>query len=394
MARRAFLHLGTPKSGTTYLQSLWWQQRQELREQGLLLLGSNKHVQFHASAAIRGSQALLGTMTPHQQGAWDRLLRLSGDWDGDVLLSQEHLVATPTDRAAAAVAAMSQAAEEVHVVVTARDLARQVPSAWQQRIKHGSSVTLEEFCAQVSEDDPGFNFWRYQDVPRILTRWSAGLPPAQVHVVPLPRPGGPRDLLWRRVCDLLGLDAEALSASAPMANESLAPEKIEFLRRVNDEFPEASQDVLASRHLRRALVTHLIGTGERPKALTLSPQMQSWAAERSDRMVQQLEAAAWDVVGDLSDLRSVPDPTDGVDPATVEPATVLDVAVTAVAALVRESAPHEEAAKASGGQSGAEAAPSGQAADRTTSVAGGSPVRRLLGRLAHLRRRQRGTNAQ
>lgn len=395
MARRAFLHLGTPKSGTTYLQSLWWQQREELQDQGLLLLGPSKHSQFNASAVIRGNRQLLDTMTPQQQGAWDRFLRASAAWDGDVLLSQEHLVATPADRAAAAVAAMAEAAEEVHVVVTARDLARQIPSAWQQRVKHGSPVTLEEFCTRVAEDDAAFNFWRYQDVPRILSRWSKGLAPEQVHVVPLPRPGGPRDLLWRRVSDLLGLDADALSASAPMANESLAPEKIEFLRRVNAEFPEASEDVIASRHLRRALVTHLVGTGERPRSLTLSPKMQQWAAERSDRMVEQLRAAEWDVVGDLDDLRSSPTPADGVDPATVQTHDVLDVAVTAVATLVRESRP-EAAGRPSDSAAGSVAAP-GPTTDRTTRGRSG-PVRKLAGRLVRrLRdpgRGQRGTNAQ
>lgn len=31
MARRVFLHCGTAKSGTTYLQDLWWRHREELR---------------------------------------------------------------------------------------------------------------------------------------------------------------------------------------------------------------------------------------------------------------------------------------------------------------------------------------------------------------------------
>ena len=36
MARRVFLHVGTAKSGTTFLQDLWWRHRDELRERGLL----------------------------------------------------------------------------------------------------------------------------------------------------------------------------------------------------------------------------------------------------------------------------------------------------------------------------------------------------------------------
>ena len=36
MARRTFVHIGTPKSGTTYLQSLWWHNREDLAARGLL----------------------------------------------------------------------------------------------------------------------------------------------------------------------------------------------------------------------------------------------------------------------------------------------------------------------------------------------------------------------
>ena len=40
MARRVFLHVGTAKSGTRYLQDLWWRHRDELRGRGLLLPGA------------------------------------------------------------------------------------------------------------------------------------------------------------------------------------------------------------------------------------------------------------------------------------------------------------------------------------------------------------------
>ena len=40
MARRVFLHVGTAKSGTSFLQDLWWRHRDELRGRGLLLPGS------------------------------------------------------------------------------------------------------------------------------------------------------------------------------------------------------------------------------------------------------------------------------------------------------------------------------------------------------------------
>ncbi len=39
MANRIFLHIGAPKSGTTYLQTVLWANRENLRRQGLLMPG-------------------------------------------------------------------------------------------------------------------------------------------------------------------------------------------------------------------------------------------------------------------------------------------------------------------------------------------------------------------
>lgn len=335
MARRALLHLGTPKSGTTYLQSLWWAQQAALREQGLLLPGRDEHEQFSASVVIRDNGPLLARMGERQLGAWDRIRAQAAAFDGDVLITQEQLVETSAKDAAAAVAALGECADEVHLVLTARDLARIVPSAWQQRVKHGSATTLARFCERVRADDPDFNFWRHQDLPRILERWAADVPAERVHVLPLPGPGAPRDLLWQRTCTLLGLDSAVLSSQAPLANDSLSPQEVEFLRRVNSEFEAAHHDVALSRRLRSVLGTHLGGGDSRPPALVLAPGMQAWLHERGNAMVDELAAGDWDVIGDLDDLRPAAVPPAGTDPDAVPADAVLDVSARVVADLVR-----------------------------------------------------------
>lgn len=345
MARRVFLHIGTPKSGTTYVQSLWWRNRDALASQGLLLPGGSEHVQFHAGAVIRDNAGVLATMDATQKQAWERLLAEMAEWEGDALVSQEQLVEADADHARDALRRALEVAEQVHVIITARDLARQIPSAWQQRVKHGSDTTLKRFCARVAKDDPDFNFWRHQDVPRILERWGEGLPPERVHVVPLPRPGAPRELLWTRVCALLGVDDTPLALEAPRANETLGPEEIELLRQVNAHFPRAHHDVAMSRHLRRVLDSHLGRGADNPRRLTLAPDTHAWAVERGNRMVDELGGLPYDVVGDLDDLRPEPTPVagavpaGGVDPDQVTDHEVLAAATALIAALVRESAP-------------------------------------------------------
>lgn len=335
MARRVFVHIGTPKSGTTYLQSLWWHNQVALAEQGLLLPGGSADVQFQAAAVVRDNAGVLETMTERQLAAWDRVVDEVDGWQGDALISQEQLVEASQEDAAAALARLRGVADEVHVVVTARDLVRQVPSAWQQRVKHGSSTTLRRFFRRVAKDDPDFNFWHHQDVPRILERWAEDLPPSQVHVVVLPRPGADPDLLWRRTCDLLGIDDTRLSLDAPVANETLAPAEIAFLRGVNAHFRNAHLDVALSRRVKGFMEPRLGGAP--PARIALAPDMHGWLVERGNRMVDELAAAPWHVVGDLDDLRPDPEPAPlgqgpVVDPDAVPDAEVLKVAVSFIAA--------------------------------------------------------------
>ena len=49
-------------------------------------------------------------------------------------------------------------------------------------------------------------FWRVQSLPDVLSRWSKGLPPENVHLVTVPQAGAPRDLLWQRYCQAFGID--------------------------------------------------------------------------------------------------------------------------------------------------------------------------------------------
>ncbi len=380
MARRVLLHIGTPKSGTTYLQSLWWHNRDALAGRGLLLPGGSADVQFQASAVVRDNPGVLATMTGSQLGAWDRLVEEVGSWSGDALITQEQLVETSAADAAAAVARLAAAGDEVHLVVTARDLVRQVPSAWQQRVKHGSPTTLRKFFRRVAKDDPTFNFWHHQDVPRILDRWAGDLPPERVHVVPLPRPGADPALLWRRTCDLLGIDDAGLSLDAPVANETLAPAEIAFLRGVNAHFRDAHLDVALSRRVKGFMEPRL--GGRTPARIALAPDMHAWLVERGNRMVDELAAGPWDVVGDLDDLRPDPTPGDGVDPDAVPEAEVLAVAQEFLAAELLARA------EADGGTpaAGAVASPPPEASGPAARTALG----RVLGRLLP----QRGTSAQ
>lgn len=333
MARRVFLHVGTPKSGTTYLQSLWWHHHDILAERGLLLPGTAIADHFHASALVSDRREVVDRLTPAQRRTWDRLLTEIDAWDGTALVSHELFAQASADQAAAALGQLARVADEVHVVVTSRDLARQLPSGWQQNVKQGRTETLRGFW-ELARDDPGDPFWTFQDVPALLDRWTQDLPGERRHLVVLPRAGGPRDLLWQQACELTGVDPSGLTLDVDRTNESLGLAEVELMRRVHAAVPEERRGLDVRRlatnwFTQRVLVP--AGTGE---PFVLPADLHAWAVERGTAMVDALRARDLHVVGELADLVPDPTPPPGRTPDDVTEAEVAEVAVPALSAML------------------------------------------------------------
>ena len=74
-SRRVFLHVGCPKTGTTYLQSTFWRSRDALSAQGLHLPLRGQPDHFFLSLAVRES------LDPASEGpeAFDVLDRLAAE---------------------------------------------------------------------------------------------------------------------------------------------------------------------------------------------------------------------------------------------------------------------------------------------------------------------------
>lgn len=332
MARRVLLHVGTAKSGTTYLQDLWWRHRDELRGRGLLLPGTGRREHFTAAALVKGMTAHVERLDEHELATWQRLVDETRDWSGDVLLSNEHFADSPPEAAAAALADLAGAAAEVHVVITARDLGRVLPSAWQQRVKMGARQPYRRFLATVRRGEDDQKFWRYQDVPAIADRWSAGLPPDRVHLAVVPGSGAPRDELWSRTAAVLGLDVTGLDTEARRPNDSLGLVEAELLRRVNERIPRPRRSPALTRHVKGTFVPEALAGSADRESFVLPARHHGWVLERSQAAVAELGARAYDVVGDLADLLP-DDPRAGRTPDDATDAELLAAATTVVARL-------------------------------------------------------------
>lgn len=338
-AGRVYLHVGLPKTGTTFLQGVLWASRKALSDQGVLYPGP-------ASAHFWAAQDLtehlfLGRENRRVPGAWAKLSRQARRWSGSAVLSHELFTLATGTHMRRAAADLDPA--ELHIVLTVRDFERQLPAVWQERLKNGGRVSFARHFAQTLEKDASRSsepsgFWRQQDAVRILTQWAEVVPRDRIHVITIPQPGAPRDTLWRRFAEVVGFDAGLvdLESVQPRGNVSLRPPQARLLRRINTELQgELSPSVYRS-VVKRYLSESVTGPGRSSTAYGFSPEQRTHARRWSDELRALVETGGFDVVGSPSELISSDTPDSGRrDLDDVSPDAEAEAAVAAAAALVR-----------------------------------------------------------
>ena len=225
----------------------------------------------------------------------------------------------------------------MHIVFTARDLARQLPAAWQERVKNGSASTFGEFLASIRADkrdrDPAArHFWAMQGVPTVLARWSRTLPPEQIHVVTVPPAGSEPGLLWRRFAGLLQLDPDQFDSSARGANTSLGAAEAAVLRRFNAAIADRKLPWPAYAGVFKQQLAPALAERAGPPIELPEPDY-AWAVERSQHIVEELRAAGYPVVGDLAELVPTSRPV-GLDPDAPPADAQADAALAGMVSLV------------------------------------------------------------
>jgi hypothetical protein len=194
---------------------------------------------------------------------------------------------------------------QVHVVAVARDLARAIPSAWQEALKLGLSSTFDEFV-QGLDAKSGRWTWATLDAAVFLPRWSRHLPPDRVHLIPLENDVTDRSMLWRRFARVLGVEPDVADQSASHANESLSAEGAALLARLGPRLRDAIDvEQHAWNHPYawiRDLLSHevLVPLGGAP--LTVQPQAARMLARRAEESVRTMSTWDIDVMGDLQGL--------------------------------------------------------------------------------------------
>jgi hypothetical protein len=340
MSRRVYVHIGAPKTGTTYLQDRLGLNAKTLAAHDVHLPSRSPLVStglFHFRAALDLLDQDWGGPKGHAAGNWAAMVKRVRRSSGTVIISHEILAPAKPEQIARLRHDLDGC--EIHVVYSARDLARQAPAGWQESIKQGRRWSYRRYLSRVRAGTPWFA--RAFDLPAVLTQWGTGLPPDHVHVVTVPQAdavAADPDLLWRRFCEAFGIVPAWAPHESHRSNASLGSAETQVLRRLNQRLSRATRRDASYDDLILGMLAGDTLSGSRSRPILLPPKFHDWAIERGEAWVRWLEESGVEVIGDVGDLLPGPPAEDFQHPDRVRPRPQLEAALDALAAMTREAA--------------------------------------------------------
>jgi hypothetical protein len=328
------LHVGVHKTGTTALQAALADARPVLAEHGVRYPGDARDQ--HA-AVLAGAGKAYG-WRDDSAGApprrWWKQLVSEARFDGRSIISSEFLDDIAVDVARRIVDDLG-GPKRVHVAVTLRAVGHILPSAWQQQVKKGTSLSYRRWLRMILADEPGKRaqkFWYRHDQVAQVARWADIVGPDRTHVVIIA--AGDHGAIFRGFEALLALPNGVLSERGGLLNNrSMTRAEAEFVRRLNKEVTDELKWDQFNSLIRRGLVLSMVEQRD-PDPGEPKLETPGWAARRAAELGRDfatgIAGLGVDVIGDPEALAVAPRAGHADRPQELEVAA----AVAAVEGLV------------------------------------------------------------
>lgn len=344
MPSTVFMHVGVAKTGTTFLQRVLWQHRGALRKAGTIYPGPGKAAHFFGSLDLR-RVGFLGHTYPQAEGMWDRLVAEVNAFDGDAVISHETFAHCTPDLIEKVVADFP--GRQVRAVITCRDLGRQIPAVWQERLKNRNTQPYTTFVDMVLDawhaghaDPAGFwvpgdlRFWVPQDLVGLTQRWAGVLGADNMVIVTVPPAEADKDVLWTRFAEATDLAELGYALGNGSANPSLGVVECELLRRLNGHLDPDLEAIDYLTRIKRDFAQRGLAVNGGSGRLVLPPDRYDDVTGIAESMLGYLAGAGHPVVGDLADLRPEAHPAQWRNPADVPDDELLSAALDVLAEMV------------------------------------------------------------
>lgn len=304
------LHIGTMKSGTSYIQAILRQNKRLLGRDGVLVPRSL------VPAAVDALGHRGAGKEREVEGAWARFLNLVETWQGtSIIASQEFFSGATAAEAQGVLDTLPPG--RTKIVITNRDLLRVVPSHWQTVIKNGGTWPFPEYVRLLLEgpgQDSGSEhrysrgFWKHHDLAQIIDNWAGAVGIDNIVLVTVPPSGASSDELWKRFSKAVGVDASRYDAEpSAKSNVSLTYAETEMLREVNMQVRKPLNPLeyrlLVNKYLANRLLRKPPDAAAEPDRPRLGAASHELVRQRANEMVDRVAASGVQVVGDIDDLR-------------------------------------------------------------------------------------------
>jgi hypothetical protein len=325
-----YLHVGAPKTGTTYVQDLLWKNRDALREGGLYVPGERQLDHFHFERDVRDDPQPVDHPEERWEGKLDRMAdEISAEGAAASVISAERLCAA-TPRQVAKV--MDRFCDfDVRVIYGTRDLASLLCSEWQESVKFGNRRTFHEWLDDMRAHDGREWFWKANAIESVLENWSYG-DPNRVCVVTFPPPGAPVDEVWTRFAEALGW-GEPVETVDRRPNESLGLVEATLVSRIQGRIPAGIPYARRLAIMRAEVAGRILAQRDHPLPILIPQSHRGWIADDTQTRIDYLEKSGFGIVGELADLVDS-DSRFGDATADGHEREMLDASVDVIAELV------------------------------------------------------------